>query len=217
MSSRERILERLKNSAPVTSGLDLPVLEDREIFEDYPSSTEEMVARFQQRFVALKGEFFRATGIPAAADILQGVIQSAGEGPIVAQSHPLVDELLGTLPQLQDRLESTAVLQGDSPSFSRCALGISAADCLVARTASIVVRSSNSGGRRLSVLPPIHVVLARLSQMVFSLEDALGSVTADPASSYVGIINGPSRTADIEKILVMGAHGPKRLAVILVD
>jgi len=217
MSSREQILKRLKSSAPVTSGFDLPILEDREIFLDYPSSTEEMVARFQLRFVTLKGEFFRATGIPAAAEIMQELIQSAGEGSIVAQPHPLVDELLGTLPQLRGRLEDVAILRGDSPSFSQCAVGISAADCLIARTASIIVRSSNSGGRRLSVLPPIHVVLARLSQMVYSLEDALGSVNADPASSYVGIINGPSRTADIEKILVMGAHGPKRLALILVD
>ncbi len=217
MSSREQILKRLKSSAPVTSGFDLPILEDREIFHDYPSSTEEMVAGFQQRFVTLKGEYFRATGIPAAAEIMQELIQSAGEGSIVAQPHPLVDELLGTLPQLRGRLEDAAILRGDSPSFSQCAVGISAADCLVARTASIIVRSSNSGGRRLSVLPPIHVVLARLSQMVYSLEDALGSVNADLASSYVGIINGPSRTADIEKILVMGAHGPKRLAVILID
>lgn len=217
MSSREEILGRLKKMAPVTSSKDLPEIADRAIFQDYPRDAGELLARFEDRLVSLKGEFFKAKGIRAAAEILEDLIPSVGDGPVVAQLEPLVDEVLAHIPDLQGRLQGAAVLKGDSPSFSSCVLGISAAQCLVARTGSIVIHSSHSGGRRLTVLPPIHVVLARMSQLVFSLEDALLSVREDQTSSYVGIINGPSRTADIEKILVMGAHGPKRLAVIVVE
>ena len=217
MSSREEILNRLKKAAPATSSVDLPRLSHRSIFHDYPQDESKLLACFEQRFATLKGEFFRVDDIHAAAKVLRDIIRSAEEGPIVAQPEPLVDKVLGYVPELQGRLEEASVLEGDSLSFSSCILAISAAHCLVARTGSIFVHSALCGGRRLSVLPPFHVVIARSNQLVFSLEDALLSVEEHQDSSYVGIINGPSRTADIEKILVMGAHGPKRLAVILVE
>jgi L-lactate dehydrogenase complex protein LldG len=95
-------------------------------------------------------------------------------------------------------------------------VGITAADCLVARTGSVVLRCTSTGGRRLSVLPAHHIVLARKEQLVASLEDALPSIQKDTDWSFATLITGPSRTADIEKILVLGAHGPKRLTVILI-
>ena len=97
-----------------------------------------------------------------------------------------------------------------------CDLGVTGCDCVVAQTGSIVV----SGERALSVLPPVHLVIARRDQLVPDLAAALASLRRRYGSrwpSALSFITGPSRTADIEKILVMGAHGPKRLALYWVD
>jgi L-lactate dehydrogenase complex protein LldG len=98
-------------------------------------------------------------------------------------------------------------------------VGITAVDFLVARTGSLVLSSATAGGRRLSVLPPFHVAVATTDQLVLSLDEAMRIYQQRGEairSSYATIITGPSRTSDIEKILVLGAHGPKRLAVMVV-
>jgi L-lactate dehydrogenase complex protein LldG len=65
-------------------------------------------------------------------------------------------------------------------------------------------------------VPPCHIVYARGGQIVPDIAAALARIPLEiPAASYVGLITGSSRTADIEKILVQGAHGPRRLVVIL--
>jgi L-lactate dehydrogenase complex protein LldG len=68
------------------------------------------------------------------------------------------------------------------------------------------------------VLPPHHLVIARKSQIVTDLSEAFASLTAKYRGSYpsmISFITGPSRTGDIERILVLGAHGPKRLTILM--
>ena len=68
----------------------------------------------------------------------------------------------------------------------------------------------------LSVLPPTHYVVATRGQLVPDLDAAFAILRARGAlPSAVSFVSGPSRTADIEKILVLGAHGPRRLAIVL--
>jgi L-lactate dehydrogenase complex protein LldG len=103
----------------------------------------------------------------------------------------------------------------DGGPLATAAATVTLAELLVAQTGSVLV-SSACGGRGASVAAPVHIVLARLDQLVPDLETAI-SRAYEPASrnSYLCLITGSSRTADIEKILVMGAHGPKRVIVIL--
>jgi L-lactate dehydrogenase complex protein LldG len=95
-------------------------------------------------------------------------------------------------------------------------VGITGCDCLVAQTGSVVVSARSAGGRALSVLPPVHVVLARRDQLVPDLDAAvrlLRNRYDGHWPSFLSVITGPSRTADIEKVLVLGAHGPKRIVL----
>lgn len=95
-------------------------------------------------------------------------------------------------------------------------LAVTGCDCLVARMGSIFVSTHSAGGRALSVLPPVHLVMTRREQLVPDLPTAFALLRKRYDGrwpSSLSLITGPSRTADIEKILVMGAHGPKRLAV----
>ena len=74
-----------------------------------------------------------------------------------------------------------------------------------------------AGGRALSVLPPHHVVVARREQLVRDLPAAFAQLRERYSSSYpsfLSVITGPSRTGDIERILVLGAHGPKKLTIL---
>jgi L-lactate utilization protein LutC len=93
---------------------------------------------------------------------------------------------------------------------------VTGCDCLVAMTGSIFVSTRSANGRAASVLPAMHLVVARRKQIVPDLPAAFALLRSRYGKNWpssLSLITGPSRTADIEKILVMGAHGPKRLAV----
>lgn len=98
-------------------------------------------------------------------------------------------------------------------------VGITSCEFLIAHTGSVMVSSAQEGGRQLSVYPPIHVVIAKKSQLVDYLNAAYSAIQnkyGTKLPSQITLITGPSRTADIEKTLVLGAHGPRELHVLLV-
>lgn len=98
--------------------------------------------------------------------------------------------------------------------------GITGCECLVAQTGSVLISSTYCGGRNLSVLPPHHIVIADSTQLVGDLIDAFALLREKYGSQfppYLSFITGPSRTGDIERILVLGAHGPKKLTIFLLD
>lgn len=92
-------------------------------------------------------------------------------------------------------------------------VGFSCADVLVAETGSILIRAEKMRSRLHSLVPPIHVVFARRNQVVAQLESAFDQL----GSGNAALITGPSRTADIEGVLVHGAHGPKELWLVWID
>jgi L-lactate dehydrogenase complex protein LldG len=92
-------------------------------------------------------------------------------------------------------------------------------ELLVKKLGAILVSSASSVGRALSILPHVHVVVADADQVVPDLGSALALTKArlgDQMPSMLSFITGPSRTGDIERILVLGAHGPKELYLVLV-
>ena len=99
--------------------------------------------------------------------------------------------------------------------LERCDVGITTCAALVAQTGSVLVDTKTAGGRVLSILPPHHLVIARREQLVADLPAAMALV--DGEASMISLHTGPSRTGDIERILVLGAHGPKQLTVVVVD
>lgn len=105
-------------------------------------------------------------------------------------------------------------------SFENADVGFSLCEALIARNGSILVSNANMAGRRLSIYPPVHIVFAYTSQLVIDLKDGFKLIKnkyGDNLPSMISVITGPSRTADIEKTLVLGAHGPKELFVFLID
>ena len=105
-------------------------------------------------------------------------------------------------------------------SLSSCDASITTCDTLVARTGSIVLSSATESGRSTSVYAPVHICIAYTSQLVYDIKDALVSVQLKYGAnlpSLITLATGPSRTADIEKTLIVGVHGPKEVFLFLVD
>jgi L-lactate dehydrogenase complex protein LldG len=169
----------------------------------------------------LRAIVHRMPDLTAAADLVFALARERGWNIVAYHGHPLVEPLLAGVPCATYRVDAAAT---GGPGFAKsqlesCDAGITACEALVAQTGSILVSSATCGGRALSILPHVHVVVATVDQIVATLGDALHAAQARHAGhlpSMLSFITGPSRTGDIERILVLGAHGPKELIVILV-
>ena len=99
-------------------------------------------------------------------------------------------------------------------------MSITSCESLVARTGSIVLSTANKSGRTVSVYAPIHICIAYTHQLMFDVKDALLAIKEKyqgKIPSLITFATGPSRTADIEKTLVTGVHGPKEVYCFLVE
>jgi len=223
-SRREQILQNLRKDATgISPKAVLPSPRDSSIYRNFETAHQNPLQVFSQKITALKGEFYHANDEATAAKILRDLLNSATETNIkklaARHQHALLDRIFAVDQWLADNVQAIDHQKISSPDFAEFMIGITAVDFLVARTGSIVLSAVIAGGRRLSVLPPFHIAIATTEQLVVSLDDALQAYYErgeSKRSSYATIITGPSRTSDIEKILVLGAHGPKRLAVIAV-
>lgn len=115
-------------------------------------------------------------------------------------------------------ISSGITFQQSSELLKNTEVGITGCDFLIAHTGSVMVSSAQKGGRQMFVYPPVHIVIANKNQLVGTLDEVYIGIRDKYKSNFpsqIVLITGPSRTADIEKTLVLGAHGPKELHVFL--
>ncbi len=217
MSEREHIFARIREGlslkAPAHHGSGLPTAtEHRGVMPAVGATLDEQFALFAKNASDLKATFKLVQDEAELAAELQAL--SAAEKWQRAATHT------GSLAQAQTKalgLPTLVTNAGyDKHELEKCDVGISECDALIAQTGTVLVTSKTAGGRALSCLPPHHVVLARRDQLVADLPAALALVKqryAGDFPSMISFITGPSRTGDIERILVLGAHGPKKLTI----
>src|SRR6476661_7369566 len=103
--------------------------------------------------------------------------------------------------------------------IASCQASVTSCEALIARTGSIVLTSVHQG-RIPSVYAPVHVCIAYTSQLVYNVKDGLTALKEKYRQylpSLITFATGPSRTADIEKTLVVGVHGPKEVYCFVID
>ena len=216
MNSKDEILKRLRRNDTDDRQSKLPSLEDKDIFIDFPDSSDNLIDMFKNQLNKLSGELYVVTNKEEIVEKLNTLLKNVAPDRCITHKFPLVDELKELSPEIRNYLVYIDEFDISSTEFANFEVGISSADCLIARTGSILLQARSTGGRRLSVLPPTHIVIAEEKQIVASLDEAFNLLNLNQEDwGYATIISGPSRTADIEKQLVLGAHGPKRLVVIL--
>jgi L-lactate dehydrogenase complex protein LldG len=204
---RARILERVRKALTVPAPRHASDTQEKQIFPP----VVDPLRRFQEECVGNKTECLVTSDQKESASALAEVLASLPAGEIFAED---TAELRAMAPAWLGRSVRWSSQGGPSESSQAT---ISTAEALVAATGSILV-SAACGGRGASVVAPVHIVLAGIDQLVpdlktvFALQSERGTLMQN---SYVCLITGSSRTADIEKILVSGAHGPRRLVVVL--
>lgn len=220
-SHREQILSRVREalrqpSDPhVRSTGALPVADPREWLPAGGATHPERVSLFTEWSEKLRTTFALVADEAAAAAQLAQIATIEGWSRIAVHGDPLVEACCRDL--VLDRLSTDEGYE--ATDLERCDAGITACDALVAQTGSVLLTSRSAGGRALSVLPPHHVVVARREQLLPDLPTAYTLLHEEYGHnwpSFLTLISGPSRTGDIERILVLGAHGPKKLTVLLV-
>lgn len=205
---RERILARMRRALTVPSPKHRASGERNLIFAPIGHPLD----RFQEE---CKGNNTECRTVPdrkASAAAIAQILASLPAGEVFVQDSSALREMAPAWPRLHNLKWSS-----DGPPAEASQATITHAEALVALTGSVLV-SAECGGRGASIVAPVHIVVAGVDQLVPDLESAFsrqrerGTIARN---SFLCLITGSSRTADIEKILVMGAHGPRRLIVVL--
>jgi len=205
-TSREKVLKKVRHALIYKTDNPFPHVDfDSAVYKPMSETPD---VNFAQEFTKVGGVF----------------LYCENEGELVSSLSALSEECNWTNiycaePEFQYMLTQAGVpFESDEAGIKQLSVGITGCEFVIARLGSIMVSSKNS--RRLNVYPEVHVVIAYVDQLVDDLKDAFEAVQnkyAGKLPSMLSVITGPSRTADIEKTLVMGAHGPRELFLILVD
>jgi L-lactate dehydrogenase complex protein LldG len=205
---RARILERLRTALRESTPKS-PGAAGAKIF----APVTDVIARFQQECAANITECIVTPDTRSSARAIADVLAVLPEGEIFVQDSSVLRRLA---PEWQGSRSIQWSSEGGPKESTQAT--ITTAEALVALTGSVLV-SAACGGRGASVVAPVHIVIANADQLVPDLDAAFELMRERNMAfqnSYICLITGSSRTADIEKILVMGAHGPIRLIVVLV-
>jgi L-lactate dehydrogenase complex protein LldG len=209
--SRDNILHRVRTALGRSAGqgvADPPPARIRIPDVDMEKRVSTMLACVE----ALAGKTHRAATPADARDFVAAAIE--GKSVVASNAPFLADCRISSLPGVRSGVTDREELRALCASAD---VGITSADYALADTGTLVMIASPREARMVSLLPPAHIAVVPRDRILTGL-DELFSVLPNPAAetSSMVLITGPSRTADIEQILVRGVHGPGRITVVVV-
>lgn len=205
--SRENILKKIRKALQQSVPLPFPEA-DGEI-HPFPSPNDDLAVIFGEQFTKLTGKF----------------IYSASEAEAIASLIELIrqrewNEVYSVEENVRRQFEKNEFNSFSVKSIAESDVSVTTCEALVARTGSMVLSAALAEGRTASVYAPVHICIAYTSQLVFDIKDAIQLMQkkyGNDLPSLISFATGPSRTADIEKTLVVGVHGPKEVFCILIE
>jgi len=206
-SSKEKILKKIREALSNPVPLPFPKSEGKSSV--FTKSSKELEILFAEEFTNLLGKFaFCIDESDAKNQIMQLANQQKWKNIYCVEK------------RISDFLKVGDFLKVNQSSLHDCDAAITSCHYLVARTGAIVMSSAQESGRTVSAYAPVHICIAYVDQLVFDTRDALKSLKnkyGNNLPSFITFAAGPSRTADIEKTLVVGVHGPKDVYLFLID
>jgi L-lactate dehydrogenase complex protein LldG len=173
--------------------------------------TDDLAGNFARMAERVGATVHRLRSLDQMPDLLMTIVGEQRVAKAVVSADPdaiAVGDLLAALGVEVSRLDVTAAADAD--------LGVTGAALGIAATGSVVQASAVSGARTMSLLPVAHLCIVHERQLVATTRDAIRRIAADERSSNIVLITGPSRSADIEQLLVTGVHGPTRVEIALI-
>lgn len=206
-AAKENILKKIRKALTQSTPLPFPASEGNSSV--YKPGRQELEIEFGEQFSKLLGKFIYC----ADADELQEQLTA-----LVALNK--WEKIFYKAEELQEVLSASFRSAPVHPELKSADVSITTCEALVARTGSMIMSSAQPSGRTTSVYAPIHICIAYTDQLVYDVKDGLQLIREKyrgKMPSLVTFATGPSRTADIEKTLVVGVHGPKEVYVFLVE
>jgi L-lactate dehydrogenase complex protein LldG len=211
-TSKEAILKKIRKALSESTPLPFPSSEGNQSV--YQPAPEDLDLLFAEQFGKLQGKFIFCLNQQELQVQLQLLAKQKGFQKIYCRENDIRSGIT------EESLRSV-LLEDQSPeALKNCDASLTSCECLVARTGTIVLSSAQASGRTSSVYAPVHICIATTSQLVYDIKDGLRVLKDKYGSSlpsFISFASGPSRTADIEKTLVVGVHGPKEVYLFLVD
>jgi L-lactate dehydrogenase complex protein LldG len=206
-SAKENILKRIRQALVHPTPVPFPQSEGNS--NVFAAQSQENEIEFAENFGRISGRFVYCASQDELISQLQQLITAEAWAQVFCRESQL-------LPMLREPLKGLLI----SEDLPEADVSITGCEALVARTGSILMSSAQESGRTVSVYAPVHICIAYASQLVYDIRDGLEMLSVkykDKIPSFITLATGPSRTADIEKTLVVGVHGPKDVYVFLVD
>lgn len=206
-SSKEKMLKKIRQA--LTTPTPQPFANAGDNGKVFQPQTQDLDIGFAEAFTKLQGNFSFCFD----------------EAELLSQLQLLAERKSWTKWYCNDGAIRRAFAAGNWPlpwfdSLADCNVSVTACEALVARTGTMVLSSTASGGRTPSVYAPAHICIAYTQQLVYDVSDALKMLEkkyGKALPSLISFASGPSRTADIEKTLVTGVHGPKEVYCFLLE
>lgn len=204
-SSKNKILNQIKESKLAHTEQVFSISESIEIYKPILPDT---LTCFKNELESINGQVVVFESEKQLFDNFKQLLKEKNIEKVFCREEKIIEKLNETHISHTKNTEDFEAMQG----------ALTSCEFLIARTGSVVVTSAPASGRQLLSYPPVHFVLADVSQIVNYPEDAYNGLLKKYEGnlpSQITTITGPSRTADIEKTLVLGAHGPKEFIVLL--
>ncbi len=205
--SKEKILKKIRQALSTPVPVPFPQSEGNESV--FQPATQEAEVEFAENFTKLQGKFSFCLDEKEFGQQLQTLIAARKWRKIYCREE-----------KLKLMLQQTGFTQNFFNDLEDCDASITTCELLIARTGSMMLSSAQQSGRTVSVYAPVHICLAYADQLVYDIKDALMRMKekyGENLPSLITLATGPSRTADIEKTLVVGVHGPKEVFCFLIE
>lgn len=205
--AKENILKKIRQALSHPVPVPFPQSEGNQSVFQPPA--DDLAVQFAQAFTGLQGRFAYCS---TEQETIQQLMQLAARNnwnKMVCRDAPLQQSIHRQFPGFVFH-----------SNLADADVAVTTCEALISRTGTIVLSSAGGSGRTSSVYAPIHVCIAYTHQLVYDLKDALVLLKeryGNQLPSFFTFATGPSRTADIEKTLVVGVHGPGEVYVLLTE
>ena len=206
-AAKENILKKIRQALVNPTPVPFPQSEGNSSVFNGPGQENEI--EFAENFGRIQGRFLYCGNVEEMVSQLTQLISQQGWAQVFCRES-------GLLPLISKPLKGLLI----ADELPEADVSITGCEALIARTGSILMSSAQESGRTVSVYAPVHICIAYASQLVYDVRDGrelLIEKYKNQLPSFITLATGPSRTADIEKTLVVGVHGPKDVYVFLID
>jgi len=205
--AKENILKKIRQALSQSTPIPFPQSEgNHSVFQP---ATQDPEIEFAEQFTKLQGKFIFCMDHGELATQLKALAAHNGWKKIYCRED-----------KLKETLRANSFDEWSKVELKDCDAAVTTCELLIARTGSIVMSAAQDSGRTVSVYAPVHICVAYTDQLVYDIREGLIALKEryqGQLPSLITFATGPSRTADIEKTLVVGVHGPKEVYLFLVD